>query len=372
MPVQFVNNQFSSTWRWCFYINLPIGAFTLVALLVFFRVESPKRDKSSFFTTVKQFDPVGVLLFMPSIVCLLLALEWGGSTSSWSEPKVIGLLVAFAALFILFVTNEALTPATAMTPTRVVLNRSIAGSMVFMFLLSGGLMSIIYYLTLWFQAVKSTTAMQAGINTIPIVLTLVIIGILAAALTETIHYYNPSLLLSPLFCATGAGLLSILRPGSSSAAWIGYQVLYGIGIGIGFQTANLPAQHVLPRKDVPLGLALMFFMQQLGGSVFLAASQNIFSSRLVSRLSSIDPDIDAQAIVNNGATRLRDLIPPTDGKLERAIEAYSHSLTRIFVVSAALSATMLLGAVAVRWEKIPTKEDTTQADAEADQDLRLQ
>jgi heme/copper-type cytochrome/quinol oxidase subunit 3 len=81
------------------------------------------------------------------MVCLILALQYGGSTYSWSAPKIIGLLVTFSVLFIAFVVVKVLTPETAMAPTRVVLNRSIASNMTFMFLLSRGLMSAVYHLT---------------------------------------------------------------------------------------------------------------------------------------------------------------------------------------------------------------------------------
>ena len=288
------------------------------------------------------------------MVCLVLALQWGGSTYPWSAPKIIGLLVTFSVLFVAFVVVEVLTPETAMAPTRVVLNRSIAGSMMFMFLLSGGLMSVIYYLTVWFQVAKDDSAMHAGVSTIPLVLSLIIVSIIAAICTQKIGYYVPAMLLSPVLCSIGAGLLSTLSPSSGHKAWIGYQVLYGFGIGCGFQTSNLPAQNVLPRADVPLGMALMFFMQQLGGSIFLAVSQNIFSGRLVDRLSGV-AGLDTEAIVNTGATALRTIVPLD--QLKTVIDAYSHALTRVFVLTAALSACTVLGSLVVEWKRIKGKNE---------------
>ena len=343
------------TWRWCFYLNLPFGGFTLLAVLLLLHIESPKREKLALIGQLKRLDPIGVFFFVPSMVSLILALQWGGSTYSWSAPKVIGLLVTFSVLFVAFIVVEILTPETAMAPTRVVLNRSIAGSMTFMFLLSGGLLSVIYYLTIWFQAAKTDSAMHAGVSTIPLVLSLVIIGILAAICTEKIGYYVPAMLLSPVLCSLGVGLLSTLSPSSGHNAWIGYQLLYGFGIGCGFQTSTLVAQNVLPRADVPLGMALMFFMQQLGGSVFLAVSQNIFSSRLVDSLSGI-AGLDVEAIVNNtGATALRTVVP--SDQLQIVIHAYSHALTRVFILTAALSACMVLGALVVEWKKIKGRSE---------------
>jgi hypothetical protein len=137
------------------------------------------------------------------MVCLILALQWGGSTYSWSAPKIIGLLVTFSVLSIAFVVVEVLTPETAMVPTRVVLSRSTAGSMTFMFLLSGGLMSVVYYLKVWFQVAKDDSAMHVGVSTIPLVLSLVIMSIVAAICMEKIGYYVPAMLFSPVLCSIG-------------------------------------------------------------------------------------------------------------------------------------------------------------------------
>ena len=216
-------------------------------------------------------------------------------------------------------------------------------------------MSVIYYLSVWFQAAKDDSAMHAGISTLPLVLSLVIMSILAAIFTQKIGYYVPAMLLSPVLCSIGAGLLSTLSPSSVHNAGIGYQALYGLGIGCGFQTSNLPAQNVLPRADVPLSMALMFFMQQLGGSVFLAVSQNIFSSRLVDSLSGI-AGLDTETIVNTGATALRTIVP--SDQLSTAVHAYSHALTRVFVLATVLSACMILGSLAVGWKRIKGKYET--------------
>ena len=163
------------------------------------------------------------------------------------------------------------------------------------------------------------------------------------------------MLLSPVLCSVGAGLLSALSPTSAHNAWIGYQVLYGLGIGCGFQTSTLPAQNVLPRTDVPLGMALTFFMQQLGGSVFLAVSQNIFASNLVDNLSGI-AGLDTGAIINTGVTDLRSIVPLDQHKT--VIRAYSYALTRIFILTAILSACMILSASVVEWKRLKGSNET--------------
>ncbi|KAG2421749.1 hypothetical protein HFD88_005725 [Aspergillus terreus] len=341
------------TWRWCFYINLPVGSFTMAAVLFLFRVESPDRQTMSLVGHVKRLDPFGVSLFVPSIVSLFLALQWGGTNYSWSAPTIIGLLVTFGVLFLAFLAVEIATPETAMIPARVVLNRSIAGSMLFVFLITGGMMSLVYYLSIWFQVIKGNTAMEAGLSTLPLVLSLVLMGVLSAALTQKIGYYVPAMLVAPVLCAIGAGLLSTLSPTSDHAHWIGYQVLFGLGVGCGFQTSNLAAQTVLPPADIPIGVALILFMQQLGGSALLAVDQNILSTKLVDRLSNI-ATIEADVIINTGATDLRSVVPPTE--LSNVMKAYNYVLTFIFVIGTATSAAALLGAMAMEWRSIKPRK----------------
>ncbi|BCS27023.1 MDR family MFS transporter [Aspergillus puulaauensis] len=339
------------TWRWCFYINLPIGGFTLVAVLLLFQSQAPPAPQKGIKAQVKRLDPLGVCLFVPSIISLILALEWGGTTYAWSAPTIIGLFVTFAVLFVAFVVLQVFTPETAMIPMRIVLNRSIAGSMLFIFLFTGAMMSIVYYLNIWFQVVKGDSATQAGLSTIPLVLALVIMGILSAAVTQRIGYYVPAMLVAPVLASVGAGLLSTMTPSSNHSYWMGYQVLYGLGNGCGFQTSNLSAQTVLSKADVPIGMALMFFMQQLGGAVFLAVDQNLLSTKLVQRLSNV-AGLDAHAIVNTGATDLRKSVPAD--QLSTVVNAYNYTLSQIFIVAAGLGAAAILGAVAVEWVNIKT------------------
>ncbi|MBE3042271.1 hypothetical protein IMZ48_06765, partial [Candidatus Bathyarchaeota archaeon] len=187
------------------------------------------------------------------------------------------------------------------------------------------------------------------IHTIPLVLSLVIAGIPAAVITQKIGYYVPVMLFGPIPASIGAGMLSTLTPDSPVSHWIGYQVLYGVGIGCAFQATTLIAQTVLPRKDVPIGLALGFFMQQLGGSIAVAIAQNIFATTLVDGLSGV-AGLEMETILRIGATKLRDVV--RDEELDLVLDVYSHALTRTFLLAAGLSAACLLSVLLVEWKSI--------------------
>lgn len=344
-----------SSWRWCFYINLPFGAITLASISAFFHLDPPNRESLSVFQQIKRLDPVGIFFLVPSIVCLVLALQWGGTTYAWSDGRIIGLLVTFGVLFAGFLTVETLMPETAMAPPRVLLNRSVFGSLLFTFLNYGAVMAIAYYLAIWFQVAKGLSAMHAGINTIPMVLAMVVASILSAKITQRIGYYVPAMIVCAILSSIGAGLLSTMTRFSDHSYWIGYQVLFGLGLGCGGQQASLAAQAVLPKKDVPLGLALGFLMQQLGGAVFLSVCQNVFATQLVDKLAGV-AGLDAHQIVNTGATAIRDVVPAD--KMDLVVSAYSYGITRVFLVAAILSACTIIGTAMLHWTSIKDKSGT--------------
>ena len=352
------------TWRWCFYVNLPLGGFAILVTLAFLHVDRPQRDELSALDPLRRFDPMGILCLVPAIICLMLALQWGGTIYAWKSSHIIGLFVGAGLLFLIFIAVEVQSPAIAIAPMRVVLNRSVAGAMTYTFLLSGGMTTVIYYLAIWFQVAKGDTAIHAGVSTIPMLLALVVASCFGAAFTQKVGYYVPPMLLSSILCAIGAGLLSTLKPDSYHGYWMGYQVLYGFGIGIGFQNSNLAVQNVLKRADVPLGMAVMFLMQQLGGAVFLAVAQGIFSNALLDRLSGV-ASLNAERIINTGATDLRNIVPSDE--LDMVIMSYSFALTRTFLMTAVISAVMLVGPFAMEWKNIKV---TKAADAVASSNQR--
>jgi MFS family permease len=174
-------------------------------------------------------------------------------------------------------------------------------------------------------------------------------SIMSGALTQRSGYYVPSMLLCSCFMSVGQGLLTTLKPSTGSSQWIAYQFLVGFGVGFGIQTASLAVQTTLPKPDIPTGIAITFFAQQLGGAIFTSVGQTILSDLLVRKLNRI-PGINSATIVESGATELQRLVPE---RFQGAvINAYNDACTRIFVVAAALSCIQLLCALAMEWKSI--------------------
>lgn len=127
------------SWRWCFYINLPIGAIPFFFTLILFK--TPEHAKGSYNTpmreVIRNFDLLGLVLYISALVCYLLALSWGGVTFKWSSSKVIGTLIGWVLLTILFIANEIWMGERALFVLRLMKNRDLSINCVYLFLCVG-------------------------------------------------------------------------------------------------------------------------------------------------------------------------------------------------------------------------------------------
>ncbi|KAL7774874.1 hypothetical protein CFE70_005789 [Pyrenophora teres f. teres 0-1] len=342
-------------WRWCFYINLPFGAVTAAFIIPFLNV---KRRGAKVQATWKQqlqkFDLPGTACFLPAIICLLLALQWGGSKYAWGSARIVVLLVLFVLLVCAFLAIQWWKQEDATVPPRVFLNRNVWGSAWFGAMLGAAFFLIVYYLPIWFQAVKGASATKSGIMNLPAILGLVIISMLAGGAVTTLGYYTPFMLISSVLMAIGAGLLSTLKVDSGSPMWIGYQFIFGAGVGFGMQQTLVAVQTVLPVDDIPIGTAIMMFCQTLGGALFISVGQNVFTNQLIKNLSSVVPELNAQLVLSVGATELKHVIDPKF--LPGVLTAYNTTLTQTFYVSVACGAMSIAGAAFVEWKSMKGKQ----------------
>ncbi|OCL12368.1 putative efflux pump antibiotic resistance protein, partial [Glonium stellatum] len=337
------------SWRWCFYINLPIGAVAVLILFFILDLPEPTQGKLTTKEKLSRLDPLGTFFFLPAITCLLLALQWGGSTYAWKNGRIIALLIIFVLLSTAFIAVQIWRQDKATVPPRIIKQRSIAFAICFSFCASASMLLLVYYIPIWLQAIKGVDAMKSGIDVIPFILALVLGSIFAGGMVQRLGYYAPFMLASSVLMSLGAGLISTWQPDTGHAKWIGYQVLFGFGLGIGMQQPGMAAQVVLPNADVPTGVALMFFAQNLGGAVFVSVGQNVFANRLVKDLAQI-AGLDPAAVVNTGATDLRSVV--AGGLVPLVLKAYNHAVQNAFYVGVAMACFSIVGAAGVEWKSV--------------------
>ncbi|KAH8655382.1 MFS toxin efflux pump [Xylariales sp. PMI_506] len=338
------------SWRWCFWINLPIGGFTLA--VIFFLFTNPKSQKLSdepLATRLKNLNIANLIVFTASIVCLLLALQWGGTVYPWNSGRVIAVLVVAAVAFAGFITMEVMMKDRATIPVRVVLNRTVALSVMYAFCTASALNIIDYFLPLWFQAVKGASAAESGVMLLPTIVALSISSFGVGFLVSYIGYYTPVMFLGTCLMAIGFGFFTTFTPNTGRAAWIGWQVMVGFGGGLSFSQPFTSAQTALAENDIAVGMSAIVFANTLGGAIFISVAQNIFANLLRTGLAGIT-GVDVQAIFNLGATGLVEAVPEAQRGL--VIDIYSSASTKVFWISVALTCLHPLATFGMKWNSV--------------------
>jgi MFS family permease len=243
------------SWRWCFYINLPVGGFSVVILLLFFR--SPKYIRPADASPIEkllQMDLIGSVLIMGSLISFILAFQWAGLTEPWNSSVTIGLLVGFGVITIAFVIWQ-ITYAQhdrAMIPPRLLKSRQVWSVALFSFFNAGTYFGSIYILPIYFQSVHGVSPIQSGVRNIPYIVALVLGLSIAGYTAATTGIATPWIPLGAVLATIATGLLYTLDADTGMGRWIGYQVLAGFGYGFSFQIPITVVQAIAPEEDLAM------------------------------------------------------------------------------------------------------------------------
>ncbi|KAL8998606.1 MAG: hypothetical protein Q9169_002357 [Polycauliona sp. 2 TL-2023] len=343
------------SWRWCFYINLPIGG--LGAAIIIFTFSTPdafKPVKATMKEKLLQMDFIGSFLIMAAVVCFVLALQYGGITKPWSDKTVIGLVVGFGLIIIVFCINEWYQGERALIQSRLLKRRIIWTASLYIVLLGGGFFTLLYYLPIYFQSVSGISPSESGIRNIPLVIGVAICTTLSGGLISTFGYYVPLMVVSTVLATIGTGLCYTLGLNSPSSQWIGYQALAGIGIGLGFQVPIIVAQASVDPEDISSASSLILFFQTIGGSFFVAAGQSAFENRLISSLPINAPGVSTAQAVQTGATSLRDVF--SGAQLTGIVASYLEGIKLSFAIAIALTGASIIPAIVAPFRKVDSMQ----------------
>ncbi|KAJ5169234.1 uncharacterized protein N7482_004828 [Penicillium canariense] len=339
------------SWRWCFWLNLPLGAITGLFITMFFKdSKNQAKAEPGRLKKVTRMDPLGIAAFVPAIISILLTLQWGGTKYPWTDARIIALFVIFAVFGALWCSIQLWKQEEATVPPRLLKNRNVLGAVIHAMFLGGSFFVFSYYLPIWFQAIQQVSASDSGINTLPMVVSMIVCSALGGLLVNLLGYYTPLMFLGSGLLTIGCGLCTTLRVHTAHSKWIGYQVIIGVGAGVGFQQCINALQTVLPLHDIPVGIAIITFAQSLSGALFISIAQNVFQNRLVENLSDYAPMVNPKAIIQAGAANLAQRIP--EESLPSVLYAYNIAVTQTFYVSVATAALSFVGAVLVEWKSM--------------------
>jgi len=259
----------------------------------------------TFLQRILKLDLVGCCILLPTVICLLLALQWGGTTYAWNSSHIIGLLVGSAILACSFVYSQIEQGDGGVMPPPLFRNRNVLCAILFGFFFGAGFFSLLFYIAIDFQAALGSSATKSGLQLLPLLVSTVISSIVTGGLISVIGVYKPFMMICIALFAVDAVLLTTYSLTTPFGQWFGYQVLAGSGIGVGFKGGILVIQTVLSLEDVPIGITCLSCFQSLGGSVFLSVAQTLFANGLVSGLEEHAPSVDSTLLLKGGATSIR-------------------------------------------------------------------
>ncbi|KAI2604641.1 MFS general substrate transporter [Hypoxylon sp. NC1633] len=354
------------SWRWCFYINLPLGG-VVIFLFVFIAklpVSRLTETRASLRERVLDIDLIGFATFAAAAVIFLIALQWGGTDYPWSSPTVIGLLCGGVAGFGVLGVWFAYKGEKALLPPRLLRDRINIMITITSFVQSGGTITALYWLPVWFQAIQGANALRSGIMILPLILSQLVASVVCGAVVQRTGYYLPEVILGNALVAIGAGLTSTFNPDTSIGAIIGYQLFLGAGRGFVIQLLVTAMQANVPKEDASIGTAYAMFSQLLGGAFFSAIAKTVFTSSVGPALEKFAPSVDPNLLINTGVTELIAVIPAD--QLQGALLAYNEAINNVFYLQLGAACCAFLSGWGMGWRDLrkvkQEKEDVEASD----------
>ncbi|KAL0940054.1 MFS multidrug transporter [Colletotrichum truncatum] len=351
-----------STWRWTFYINLPIGGLVL-PLLVWTDIpdQVPKPSPMAVIPKLHHYlDFVGFVLCAGAAVLLLLALELGGK-EEFSSPTVIGMLCGSAVALVAFLTWNYRKGDDALIPPSMAGKRPVWCAASTNFTMIGSAMIQIYLLPLYFQAVQGVTPSQSGVNVLPSILSQLAAALGGGILVGKLGYYLPWAVGGTAVTIIASGLFTTLTPTTPTAQWVIFQLLTGAGRGVVLQIPSIAVQANLPPEQISYGMSFVTFSQFMGSAVALAIGNAIFVGALKTDLPRFAPNVDPDLVIEAGATGFRKAV--AEAALPGVLMAYVSSINKEFYLSLGLALASFCFSWGLGWKDIRPPNKSPKPDS---------
>jgi EmrB/QacA subfamily drug resistance transporter len=304
------------SWRWAFYINLPLGAVCLVSLIW---------QPAQAMVVKHRIDVLGALLLGGGVTCLLLGLSHEGGDTAWTSPRTISLFAASGSALLGFVLWERRAPE-PLVPLRILADRTKALA-TFANLVAGvGFTCGIIYPPVFFQAVAGVDASRSGLLLAPFAFTCALSTLVAGQLTDRVGGYKTIPLIGMVFLGAGYALLGTISGSTSAAEVMVFAMIGGIGVGFVMQTLLYVVQRSSSERDIGVATSTVMLFRILGSSLGVAVVGSAFTSSLASEVDERLPGFPASEI-QGAPQKIAALAPEVQQQLQ---EAFALSLGSAF------------------------------------------
>ncbi len=339
------------SWRWIFYVNLPIGVLALFVLAATLPSASQRVHHV--------VDYLGTTLLAAGLSAIVLATSLGGNSYAWGSPVIVGMAVGGVLALVAFVFAERHAKE-AVLPLRLLANRVFSVTSAVGFVVGFALFGAVTYLPLFLQVVKGASPTGSGLQLLPLMGGLLITSIGSGQLITRTGRYKAFPIAGTAVMTIGLSLLSTLDPSSSQPAIFGFMFVLGLGLGMVMQVLVLAVQNAVDYSDLGVATSGATLFRSIGGSLGTAALGAIFSNRLSSQLKSVLPagKSGSSSAASTISAKAIDKLPPTlrDGYLH----AFTNSLSTVFEVAAAVAVVAFVFSWFIR--ELPLRDSVATGD----------
>jgi EmrB/QacA subfamily drug resistance transporter len=261
----------NTSWRWIFFVNLPVGVVALAVILVTMPKRATRQEHS--------IDWLGAGILAAGTTALLLGLVWGGREYPWGSAEVVGALIASVVLLAIFALIERRVPEPIL-PFPLLRNQTVASSVACMALVGMAMFGTISFVPLFVQGVIGASATSSGIVLTPLMLGAVITSAVSGQIVSRTGRYRPNTLIGPVVLGIGEVLLWRMDVHSTNAEAARNMVIAGIGLGMMMQIFVLSIQNSVERREMGSATALSQFSRSIGATLGVTLMGVIVNQRL--------------------------------------------------------------------------------------------
>ncbi|KAI2486050.1 putative MFS transporter [Pyrenophora tritici-repentis] len=333
-----------ATWRWGFYLNLPIGIVFAPVYFFLFPSLDPYPSKT-LAEKLHLVDWINAAIFLTGSVCLTIVLTFGGVIYPFGSGTVIALWTITGILLIAFIVmlklHPLVTKSNRLYPLHFLKRAILINMQLQVFLSSGIILAMTYHIPLYFQFVKGDTALVAGIRLLPLLLFIVVTSVINAFLMPRYGLIPLWYIGGSTLALIGSALMYTVDVTTPNAAIYGYNILVGTGAGCYIVAGFAIMQSLVPVYDIPNAVGAMNISQSLGRVIFLAMSGSLFHNVAVEKVGKVIRDIEPKEIRNliagSSSRAVRALDEGEQALVVTEIAEAMKSVWALFVAAAALS-----------------------------------
>ncbi|WBW73762.1 transmembrane transporter [Schizosaccharomyces osmophilus] len=345
-----------TTWRWIFFINLPVGGLAISCLIFFLRLLPVRRQ--SFRTFLKTFDFFGLITVITGVVLFLLGISLGASSGRWSRPSVLPYIIVGAALVVIAFVYDFNTKRNAVLPSVFFKNINSLSLLVCSFVHFLNYYLFSYYIPQYFQRIRGDDPIMAGVHFLPGGCVLCFFSITVGLILKKLGRYKPLLYIGAVACTAGMGSLISLGAYSSFPKAMGLTTIYMFGSGFFFLPPMIAMQAAFPPSLMSMATATLMFIRNIGGAIGITVGEVIFSQRVTGAFhgNSSIASLSYEQIQQYPAHE-RDHIEETFASAFRTIWIFA---TIAMAIGAVAVLFVKSNSIVQKSEKVPAKEQKNE------------